>query len=98
MPRKEKQTKKALTLLVNADIGGIKMNELINKFLNKDVIIYSMSSENACVEGIITDITENWITVKDKTDCEQIINLEYVTRIREYPKNKNGKKKSVVLD
>ncbi len=74
------------------------MNELIKKFIDKEVIIYSMSSENSCVEGTLTGITDNWITVKDKTDCEQIINLEYVTRVREYPKNKNGKKKAIVAD
>lgn len=28
----------------------------------------------------------------------ELINLDFVTRIREYPRKKNGKKKSVVLD
>lgn len=74
------------------------MNELIKKFLDKEVFIYSMSSENSCVEGTLTDITDNWITIKDRIDCEQIINLEYVTRIREFPRNKNGKKKSIAAD
>ena len=27
-----------------------------------------------------------------------MVNCDYITRIREYPRNKNGKKKSVVLD
>ena len=28
----------------------------------------------------------------------EAINLDFVIRIREYPRNKNGKKKSVVFD
>ena len=28
----------------------------------------------------------------------QAVNLEYVTRIREWPRKKNGKKKEIVLD
>ena len=35
-------------------------------------------------------------TYKDRT--LEAINLDFVIRIREYPKNKKGKKKSVVLD
>ncbi len=28
----------------------------------------------------------------------EFINLDFVTRIREYPRKKNGKKKGIVLD
>ena len=38
------------------------------------------------------------MVVERKTGEREIINLEYVTRIREYPRKKNGKKKEIVLD
>ena len=28
----------------------------------------------------------------------EVVNLDFVTRIRQYPRKKNGKKKSLVLD
>jgi len=34
----------------------------------------------------------------EKNGAVEAINLDFVIRIREYPKNKKGKKKSVVLD
>ena len=36
--------------------------------------------------------------VIEKDGNEEIVNLDFVIRIREYPKKKNGKKKSVVID
>ena len=57
-----------------------------------------MNSSADQVTGTITEVDGDWITVENMTGGQEIVNLEYVTRIREYPKNKNGKKKSVVLD
>jgi len=34
----------------------------------------------------------------EKNGTVEAINLDFVIRIREFPKNKKGKKKSVVLD
>ena len=38
------------------------------------------------------------LDIVEKDGKIEAINLDFVIRIREYPKNKNGKKKSVVLD
>ncbi|MCI5903592.1 MAG: hypothetical protein MRZ61_00440 [Oscillospiraceae bacterium] len=72
------------------------MNELIQKFIGKECLIYCINSETS-VEGVIQELKDGWITVV-KEDSEEIINTEYIVRIREYPRNKKGKKKSVVLD
>ena len=36
--------------------------------------------------------------VIEKTGERGIINLDFVTRIRQYPRKKNGKKEDIVLD
>ena len=74
------------------------MTELVKKFIGKECIIYTMNSSAEQISGTIGEIDGEWITVENLNGGQEIVNLEYVTRIREYPRNKNGKKKSVVLD
>ena len=45
-----------------------------------------------------TSVTGSWIEVENSNGQCDIINGEYITRIREYPRNKNGKKKSIITD
>lgn len=70
------------------------MKELAKNFMGKDCIIYSVTSGSSAVKGKITEVTDEGILV----DCDgnlQALNLEYVVRIREWPKDKNGKKKTI---
>lgn len=71
------------------------MNELIQKFIGKECIIYTMNSESESVVGTINELKDGWLFVSKETE-EQIVNIEYVVRIREYPRNKKGKKKAIV--
>ena len=71
-----------------------KMIELIKKFINKECLIYTI---NGTFIGVITDVTSGGISINNGKNFE-IVNIDYIIRIREYPKNKNGKKKSLVLD
>ena len=48
-------------------------------------------------DGIIREVTDGAVMI-EKDGKLEAINLDFVIRIREYPRNKNGKKKSVVLD
>ena len=73
-----------------------QMVELAKKFIGKECIVYSFDSARQFV-GVITEVTDRALLLENKTGSEAI-NLDYVIRIREYPKNKNGKKKSVVVD
>ena len=73
-----------------------KMKELAERFIEKECIIYSFDSSHQ-YEGIIKEVTDGAILV-EKGEKLEAINLDFVIRIREYPKNKNGKKKNVVLD
>ena len=73
-----------------------EMKELAEKFIYKECIIYSFDSSDQ-FEGVIKEVT-NGALLLEKDGKLEAINLDFVIRIREYPKNKNGKKKSVVLD
>jgi len=72
-----------------------QMVELAKKFINKECIIYTFNSQ---LEGvIIKEVTDGAVLVEKKGTIEAV-NLDFVTRIREYPRNKNGKKRSIVID
>ena len=72
------------------------MIELAKRFIGKECIIYAFDS-NHQFEGIIKEVTDGAILI-EKDEKLEAINLDFVIRIREYPRNKKGKKKSVVLD
>ncbi len=72
-----------------------EMKELAKKFIDKECLIYSFNSNQ--LEGVIKEVTDGAILV-EKGGAVEAINLDFVIRIREFPKNKKGKKKSVVFD
>ena len=72
------------------------MKELAKRFIDKECIICSFDS-NHQYDGVIKEVTDSAILV-EKGGKLEAINLDFVIRIREFPRNKNGKKKSVVLD
>ncbi len=74
--------------------GENAMNELIKSYIGKEVIIWAGSSSG--VTGTITKIEENWVELEDKYGT-QILNTDYISRIQEYPRNKNGRKKTVIV-
>ena len=72
------------------------MKELAKRFIDKECLISSFDSSRQ-FEGVIKEISDSAILV-EKNGTVEAINLDFVIHIREYPKNKKGKKKSVVLD
>ena len=72
------------------------MKELAKRFIDKECVISSFDG-NHQYEGVIREVTDGAILVEK--DCKlEALNLDFVIRIREYPRKKNGKKKSIVLD
>lgn len=65
---------------------NIEMKELAKRFIGEECIIYTITSNDG---GMV---------IEKKTGELEIVNLDFVTRIREYPRKKNGRKKGVVLD
>lgn len=70
------------------------MKELAKRFIDKECVISAFDS-NHQFDGIIKEVTDGAILL-EKDGKIEAINLDFVIRIREYPKNKKGKKKSVV--
>ena len=76
---------------------NVAMKELAQKFIGKECLVFTVASDSSSVNGTIKEITDNGLLI-EKDGYLQAVNLEYVTRIREWPRKKNGKKKDIVLD
>ena len=72
------------------------MKELAKRFIDKECLITAFDS-NHQFEGVIKEVSDSAILL-EKNGAVEAINVDFVIRIREFPKNKKGKKKSVVLD
>lgn len=77
--------------------GVNEMIELAKRFVNRDCIVYTYNGEQ--LVGKIEEVGSTGIMLRSKKDAAaQLINADFILRIREHPLDKNGKKKSVVLD
>ena len=72
----------------------IDMVELSKRFIGKECIISTFNNQLA---GTIREVSDGAILLEGKEGAEAV-NLDFVVRIREYPRKKNGKKKSIVVD
>ena len=73
---------------------SLKMKELAERFLGKECIIYTFDSKE--VIGTLKEVIGGAILL-ERTDSTEAINLEFVVRIRDYPRKKDGKKKSIFV-
>ena len=71
------------------------MKELATQFIGKECLVYTVNSQT--LTGEIKEVTDGAILLVGENSCEAV-NLDFVVRVREYPRNKKGKKKSVVID
>ncbi|HOP09951.1 MAG TPA: hypothetical protein PK629_00505 [Oscillospiraceae bacterium] len=62
------------------------MNESVKQFIGKSCMIYTYNNQ---MTGTVVSIEENWMTIKTKSGSE-LINLDYISRIREHPAKKRG--------
>ena len=70
------------------------MVELCKRFIGKDCIIYTYNSQ---IEATLKEVSDGAVLI-ERNGEEEAVNLDYIMRLREHPKNKNGKKKSIVVD
>ena len=70
------------------------MLKLAEKFIDKECIVYTFNSQ---INGIVKEVSDGAILLVNH-GVEEAVNVDFIVRIREYPRKKNGKKKSVVLD
>ncbi|MBQ5316521.1 MAG: hypothetical protein J6I96_03100 [Oscillospiraceae bacterium] len=97
--RKKKRRMTAAAFIKNRRKKGKKiMGEILNAFIGKEVVIYTINDQSSMVSGVVESVTDNWVTVRAfDSEERQVVNLEYVMRVREYPRDKNGKRK-VIFD
>ena len=67
-----------------------EMKELAKRFIDKECIISSFDG-NHQYEGVLKEVTDGAILM-EKDGKIEALNLDFVIRIREYPRNKKGKK------
>lgn len=76
---------------VNEKGNGRKdMKELAERFIGKDVYVKLLEGN---ADGILKEVTDSGIVLENKNGL-QILNLNYIMKIREYP-YKNGKRATV---
>ena len=91
----KKETTKYLESRIGRKKGDQEMQKLAQRFIGKEVLMNTVAS--GTYDGILKEVVDNAV-VLEKDGKETVVNLDYVIRLREYPRNKNGKKKSVILD
>ena len=69
--------------------------EMMKRFIDKEVIITTLHNESAMLEGFVREVNENWMVIETANKGLDMVNIEYIVRIREYPKKPNGKKKTI---
>ena len=72
------------------------MKELAKQFIGEECIIYTITSNDGSVQGVIKEIDDGGMIIERNSGEREVVNLDFVTRIREYPRNKKGKKKSKI--
>ena len=83
-------------LMKRRKAGGKQiMKEMAERFIEKECMIYTYNGQ---LEAVIKEVTDGGLLIKRGDNTEEVVNLDFVIRIREYPRKKNGKKKDVVLD
>ena len=65
---------------------------MLSRFMEKDVYIKLLDGH---ADGVVKEVSDNGVVLENK-DGLQIVNLEYVLKVREYP-YKNGKR-VLILD
>lgn len=71
------------------------MRELAKGFAGKECIVSTFDNNN--IVGTLKEVSEKGLLL-ERNGTTEAVNLDYVVRIREYPKKKNGRRKSVVMD
>ena len=77
---------------------NVVMKELAKQFIGEECIIYTIASNDGSIQGVIKEIDDGGMVIERNSGEREIVNLDFVTRIRQYPRKKNGKKKDFVLD
>lgn len=70
----------------------------VEQYYMRNGCFYTITSNDGSLQGVIKEIDDGGMVIERNSGERETVNLDFVTRIREYPRKKNGKKKGVVLD
>ena len=77
----------------------MKIEEAYLRFLHQECLVYTLSQGGgiaSVIECTLEEVGDGWIRITQGEDeNESIVNADNIIRIREYPRNKNGKKKMI---
>ena len=94
LQRKKVQSLLCILRIKKRKRGNVDMSHMIEKFIGKDCLINLGSGSTA--DGVVKSVADGWVELEGKDGNLQAVNLDYISRIREYPTNKNGKRKVVI--
>ena len=95
LAQQRKETNKYIEAKIRRQKGDTEMQKLAVRFIGKDVMLNTVAS--GAYDGVMKEVVDNAV-VLEKDGKETIVNLDYVIRLREYPTNKHGKRKSLIAD
>lgn len=74
----------------------MKIEEALQRFVDEkeECVIYLSKGEQLIAR--VLEVGEGFIRVDEK-DSESVVNIEHIIRVRTYPKNEKGKKKTVFM-
>lgn len=62
---------------------NVVMKELAKQFIGEECIIYTITSNEGSIQGIIKEIDDGGMVIERNSGEREIVNLDFVTRIRE---------------
>ena len=65
---------------------NVVMKELAKQFIGEECIIYTITSNDGSIQGIIKEIDDGGMVIERNSGEREIVNLDFVTRIRQYPR------------
>ena len=79
--------------------GGTFMSEALQAFVGKECVITISAVSGGTVIGTVKSVNDSWLTLEGSKSGEtNMVNTDYIMRIREHPTNKRGKKRSIITD
>lgn len=88
LPRKKRKKYVAKNRMMNKkEKERAIMKELMQSFVGKDVFVKLLEGN---ADGIVKEVTDGGMVLENKNGL-QVLNLDYIIKIREYP-YKNGKR------
>lgn len=69
------------------------MTDIIEKFVGKDC--YIKLGVGGSADGIVKSVSDGWVEIEGTDGKMQAVNVDYISKIKEYPTNKKGKRKTV---